>query len=107
MLTRSDELFVDEFKTTHDLDFLKYLIIRVGHTTDTILPLPRSVSIKNHKKERKITLYGQNKSEIQNIAYFIYNLRRPSPYTGRGVKFKHIKIRYKKVRKTKAGGRAF
>jgi len=104
---KGDESFLDDYKSFHDLQASKYLIIRVGHTTDTIIPLSRFVDVKSHKKERKITIYGYSKAEVRGLAKVIYKLRKPSPYTGRGIKFKHARVQYKKVRKTKAGGRAF
>jgi len=105
--SRGEDSFLDDYRAFHDLQFSRFLIVRVGHTTDTVLPLSKFIAIKSHKKERKITIYGYSKIEVRNLAKTIYKMRKPSPYTGRGIKFKHVRVRYKKVRKTKAGGRAF
>lgn len=103
----SDWGFFDDYRELHDLQETRYLVVRAGHTTDTVIPLPQFLNIKAHKKERKITIYGYNKTEVRTLAKIVHNLRASSPYTGRGIKIKHVKIKYKKVRKTKAGGRAF
>lgn len=97
-----------EFETAAiELINTRYLIIRAGHTTDLYIPLKPSIFIKTAKKERKITIYGKNKQEVQDLVLKIYNYRRPSAYTGRGIRLKHIKPIRKVGKKDKQKGKSF
>lgn len=86
---------------------LRYLLIRAGHTMDLYLPLTKDISIKTAKKDRKITIYGINKNYVNNLAREIFNYRKPSVYTGRGIRRKHIKPIKKAGKKDKQKGKAF
>lgn len=85
----------------------RYLVVRAGHTSDLYLPLSPSIFVKAAKKDRKITVYGTSKQEVQNLILYIYNYRQPSAYTGRGVRLKHIKPIRKVGKKDKQKGKAF
>ena len=98
---------MDQYNSFTDITYRKFLIIRAGNTLDRVIPLPKFVFIKGNKKERKIIIYGPSKIIIRNMARLVYTMRPPSLYTGRGVKFKRFKVKRRKIRKTRAGGRMY
>ena len=74
-----------------ELSNSRYLIIRAGHTKDNFTPLFSSVYAKTLKKDRKLIIFGKNKSEINNLGRQIFDYRKPSVYTGRGIRRKRLK----------------
>jgi len=72
--------------------YTKYLIIRAGHSVDQILPIDQNIHLKVSKKERKLIIFGWNKSIINNFVNRIFNYRRPSAYTGNGIRRKHYTV---------------
>jgi len=70
----------------HEFIFNKYLVIRAGHTTDLVQPIPPNTFIKIKKKERKLIIFGTNKQLVNNLSKKLYEYRPPSAYTGRGIK---------------------
>jgi len=75
-----------------EFQYKKYLIIRAGHSIELIQPIPNNIIIKINKKNRKISISGQNKQSITNFTKKLYFYRPPSAYTGRGIRQKHIKV---------------
>jgi len=67
---------------------LRYLLIRAGHTQDKFIPLPSTLHIKTVKKDRKLIIFGSNKQHVAELAYQVFKYRKPSVYTGRGVRRK-------------------
>lgn len=80
--------------------YKRYLLIRAGHTIELVLPMAETVFAKVKKKERKLILYGENKQLINFFASSVLKYRKPSLYTGRGIREKHIKV-IRKIRKDK------
>lgn len=78
--------------TASEFQHSRYLIVRAGHSTDLYVPLPPGVFVKTSKKDRKLTIYSAAKQEVYNLARQIYDYRRPSPYTGRGIRRKQIRV---------------
>lgn len=97
--------FIDEYNELFDFQDYRYIIVRSGDTVDNIIPVSVFLNIKGHKKERKLVISGASKNQVTNLSKIIYKMRPPSLYTGRGIKTKFEKIRKKKIRKTRAGGR--
>lgn len=87
--------------------FKKYIIVRAGHTLDLIQPLPHNVFAFTFKRERKLIIFGFDKQEINKLSKLLYQYRKPSAYTGRGVRQKHIKILRKEGKKDKQKGKGF
>lgn len=66
----------------------RYLSLRVGHSYIIYLPLPEYLGIKILHKDRKIIVFGFDKNKVCNFSNYIYKLRPPSVYTGRGIRIK-------------------
>jgi len=81
--------------------YMRYLLIRAGHTQDKFIPLPNTIYIKTLKKDRKLVIFGMNKQHVSEIAYKIFSYRKPSVYTGRGIRRKKIKVLRKIGKKDK------
>jgi len=84
-----------------------YLIVRAGHTTDLYQPIPAIIGIKISKKDRKLVIFCTRHSRVNYWANIIANYRRPSVYTGRGIRLKGVKITRKAGKKDKQKGKAF
>ena len=91
----------------NDIKFSRYLVIRAGHTRDLCVGLPRGIVIKISKKERKLVISGNSKSLVSKVAKSIVNYRKPSVYTGRGVRVKGKKQLRKAGKKDKQKGKAY
>lgn len=84
-----------------------YLSVRAGHTKDLYLPLHPALRCITSKKDRKLAILCDNKILPANLARTVYVYRRPSVYTGRGVRIKHDRPIRKAGKKDKQKGRAF
>jgi ribosomal protein L6P/L9E len=93
----------------NDQEFLysKYLLIRAGHTSDLYIGLPKTISIKISKKDRKLVIYGPSKILVSAIHKKIVTYRKPSVYTGRGIRTKGSKPIRKAGKKDKQKGKAY
>jgi ribosomal protein L6P/L9E len=72
--------------------YSRYLIVRAGHTKDKFISLPIKIKVKTLKKDRKLVIFGLNKQDVSSIAAAINQYRQPSVYTGRGVRYKAVKV---------------
>ena len=90
-----------------DLQNRNYLMLRAGHTNDLCLPLNPAARAVNSKKNRKLVVISNVHSISSNMAKQLWTYRRPSVYTGRGVRLKHIKPIKKAGKKDKQKGKAF
>jgi len=94
-----------EVKEAADFPFARYLSLRLGHSSLICQPIPNHLGVKIAHKDRKITLYSNNKDQLSNFAMTIFKLRPPSVYTGRGVRIKkgihRRKLGKKDIRKGK------
>lgn len=91
----------------NEFPYSRYLIIRAGHTNDMYIPLESNIFIKTSKRDRKLVIFGSNKQKVNRLSYDIYKYRKPSVYTGRGVRRKHLKPLRKAGKKDKQRGRVF
>lgn len=86
-----------------DFPYTRYLLLRVGHSFCLYVPVPLYIGIKVKYKDRKIIIYGPYKNHIFNFSSYIFKYRRPSVYTGRGIRAKgyiHVrKLGKKDIRK--------
>jgi len=71
-----------------DFGYKRYLSIRVGHSFNLYKSIPEYIGIKVIKKDRKLLVYGPDKSKVMSYINSIYILRPPSVYTGRGIRKK-------------------
>jgi len=85
----------------------RYLVLRVGHSAPSYLPIPNHVRAKIMKKDRKLTLFGQDIDLLSIFAHSVHKLRPPSAYTGRGIRFKGRFVRRKLGKKDTRKGRFF
>ena len=93
--------------TKFDFPNTRYLMVRAGHTRDLYLPLSGNTFVKTSKKDRKLTIASSNNVVAANMAKQLWLYRRPSVYTGRGVRLKHIRSVRKAGKKDKQKGKAF
>jgi len=91
----------------HEFPFSRYVIIRAGHTKDLYQPLSQTISVKTSKKDRKLSVSGENRAEVNYLAGAISKYRAPSAYTGRGIRTKHVKPIRKVGKKDKQKGKTF
>jgi len=89
--------------TNNDYSYSKYLIVRAGHTKDLYQPIPVSINIKILKKDRKLVIHSSNKQQVSQFLINLFNYRKPSVYTGRGVRRKHVKVLRKAGKKDQKG----
>ena len=75
---------------SHDQEqnFTKYLWVEVGYSFNMYIPIPNKVGIFVQKKNRKLIIFGTNKQLVTTFSNKIYKLRKPSAYTGRGIRIK-------------------
>lgn len=66
----------------------RYLSLRIGHSYTIYLPIPEYLGVKILHKDRKIIIFGFDKNKVYNFSNYIYKLRPPSVYTGRGIRIK-------------------
>ncbi len=99
----------DNYSNTIDNEFSysKYLLIRAGHTSDLYVGLPNNIHIKISKKDRKLVVFGPSKGLVSLIHNNIINYRKPSVYTGRGIRTKGNKPMRKAGKKDKQKGKAY
>jgi large subunit ribosomal protein L6 len=93
------------FDKNNEFNFKKYLFLRVGHSFNMYKSIPNYIGVKVLHKDRKILVYGFDKNIVENFSRSLYKLRKPSVYTGRGIrikKFNHIrKLGKKDIKKGK------
>jgi len=83
------------------------LIVRAGHTKDLYQPTPEGIFLKSSKKNKKLVVYGKDKAELGRFVTDLVRYRKPSVYTGRGIRYKLLKVIRKAGKKDKQKGRAF
>jgi large subunit ribosomal protein L6 len=64
----------------------KNLQLSLGYSHDVIYPIPAGVAIAT-PKPTEITIAGNDKREVGQVAAEIRNFRGPEPYKGKGVKY--------------------
>jgi ribosomal protein L6P/L9E len=87
--------------------FHSYLVIRAGHIQDMYLGLFNNMLGYITKKDRKLILIANNKENINYLGTFVTAYRKPSVYTGRGLRIKKIIVIRKAGKKDKQKGKAF
>lgn len=93
--------------STNEFPQERYLLVRVGYSYTLYLPISNLVGVLVSKKDRKLTIYSQNKALVSVFAQSIFKLRPPSVYTGRGIRLKKFAHRRKIGKKDVRKGRFF
>lgn len=108
-VNQTKEVMVPVVNKTIETEFLysRYLLIRAGHTTDLYQGVPESITIKTSKKDRKLIISGPDKSLVNYLAMKVVSYRKPSVYTGRGVRLKKAKQIRKAGKQDKQKGKGF
>lgn len=88
----------------HDLTSAFFLTLRAGHTTDANWKI--FAKIKNLKKNRKLVLCSKNKEYVNHLSNRAWQYRKPSVYTGRGIRRKGVRVT-RKAGKRDQKGRGF
>jgi len=92
---------------TNEFPNTRYLSIRAGYSFHLCLPIPNYLGVLISKKERKLTIYGSDKSQVSVYSNMVFKIRPPSVYTGRGIRFKKFLHKRKVGKKDVRKGRYF
>jgi ribosomal protein L6P/L9E len=71
-----------------EFKYTKYLVLRVGHSIHKYYPIPNNINVLIKHKNRKVVIYGFNKTLVSDYSKYIYLMRSPNVYTGRGIRIK-------------------
>jgi len=102
-----DSIDLWEKLVNYDFIYSSYLIARVGHSIDLCQPIPEGIKIKSSRKDRKLVISGNNFLNVKKFADFLYNYRPPNVYTGRGIRFKWMRVIRKAGKQDKQKGKRF
>ncbi|MCA1591237.1 MAG: 50S ribosomal protein L6 [Acidobacteria bacterium] len=87
----------------------KRIVFSLGYSHPIEFPLPEGVEVKSERVPAKgsiqqyqvtLTLTGIDKQKLGQVAAEMYNLRKPDPYKGKGVRYADVKL---KLRPGKTG----
>jgi ribosomal protein L6P/L9E len=87
----------------HEFNYSNYLLLRTGHSFQLNKAFITNLGIKVSYKNRKIVIYSSNKNQMSNYLKNIFLTRKPSTYTGRGIRIKKLYCRRKVGKKDKKG----
>jgi large subunit ribosomal protein L6 len=66
----------------------KELVLSVGYSHDVVLPVPAGVDVKvGGAKQDQVTVSGNDKHAVGQMAAEIRASRKPEPYQGKGVRY--------------------
>jgi len=85
-----------------DLDG-KNLVINVGYSHPVIVEPLENIEFEVDTKTRQITVKGNNKEIVGQVAADIRKIRPPEPYKGKGIHYLGERIRRKAGKSAKAG----
>ena len=71
----------------------KYLVLQLGFSHDIYFEPPDGIEIKTNKTE--IVVSGINKQLVGEVSAKIRSFRKPEPYKGKGIRYKHEYVRSK------------
>ncbi|MCL1930698.1 MAG: 50S ribosomal protein L6 [Treponema sp.] len=72
----------------------KLLVMNLGYSNDIFVGIPDGIAI-TADANGKVTISGNNKQRVGEIAAQIRKLRPPEPYKGKGIKYEDERIRRK------------
>jgi large subunit ribosomal protein L6 len=70
------------------------LHMALGYSHPVVFPIPEGISIEVDKNNR-VTVSGADRQAVGQVAAEIRRLRKPDPYTGKGIKYSDEIIRRK------------
>jgi len=81
----------------------KTLVMQLGYSHPVVMVPPEGISIDVRPKENIVTVSGNDKQMVGQVAAKIRSFRKPEPYKGKGVRYidEHVRI---KAGKTAASG---
>lgn len=74
------------------------LVMNLGFSHDVVYPIPADVKIST-PRPTAITVEGNDKQRVGQVALDIRNFRKPEPYKGKGVRYETEVLRRKEGKK--------
>lgn len=74
------------------------LVMNLGYSHDIVYPIPADIKITT-PRPTAITVEGNDKQRVGQVALDIRNFRKPEPYKGKGVRYDNEVIRRKEGKK--------
>ncbi len=74
------------------------LSLQLGFSHDINLPIPEGITI-TCAKPTSISVFGADRQKVGQVASDIRKFRKPEPYKGKGIKYKHETILRKEGKK--------
>ncbi|BAT19042.1 MULTISPECIES: 50S ribosomal protein L6 [Asaia] len=74
------------------------LVMNLGYSHDVVYPIPADVKITT-PRPTAITVEGNDKQRVGQVALDIRNFRKPEPYKGKGVRYETEVLRRKEGKK--------
>src|SRR5947209_937330 len=80
------------------------IVFSLGYSHPVEFPLPEGVDVKGERVAAKgsipqyqltLTLTGIDKQKLGQVAAEMYNLRKPDPYKGKGVRYADVQLKLK------------
>ncbi|MDI2112421.1 50S ribosomal protein L6 [Commensalibacter nepenthis] len=74
------------------------LVMNLGYSHDIVYPIPADIKITT-PRPTAVTVEGNDKQRVGQVALDIRNFRKPEPYKGKGVRYDNEVIRRKEGKK--------
>ncbi len=74
------------------------LVLQLGFSHEVRFPVPEGIKVAV-EKQTQLTVSGIDKEQVGQVSAEIYNLRRPEPYKGKGIRYEGQYIRRKEGKK--------
>ncbi len=72
----------------------KELVVNAGYSHPHTIPVPEGITV-TVEKQTEISIEGIEKEKVGQLAAIIRDIRRPNPYSGKGIMYKDEQIRRK------------
>lgn len=76
----------------------KDLVLQLGFSHEIKYPIPEGISMKVDK-QTVVTITGNEKQRVGQVAAEIRGMKKPEPYKGKGIKYEGERIRRKEGKK--------
>jgi len=83
----------------------KNLVVLAGYSHPVELVPPPGIVFEVDKTGRVITITGNDKQLVGQMAAHVHDLRPPEPYKGKGIRYRGEKVRQKAGKSGKVGGK--
>jgi len=71
------------------------LVLQIGYSHQVEVVPPEGIKLEIDKTQTNITITGNNKQTVGDLAAYIRAVRKPEPYKGKGIKYSDEVIRRK------------